>query len=116
MVTAVEHTVGDTIAHIECGLGLTPREIAAGLGVSPHTLERWRKGESFPQREVQQRLEALRTLNERVLDFFAGNGGAGWLRARNHYLSGLTPVEMIHLGHFDRVENSIGMIEHGIFQ
>ena len=116
MATVVEQTITDTIARFERDLGLTSQEIAAALGISLRTLERWRKGESLPQREGRQRLDELLSLHNHVLDLFEENGGAQWLRAQNRYLKGLTPAEMIRLGHFDRVEGAIGVIEHGIFQ
>lgn len=115
MAIAFERTVADAIASLERDLGLTSAELAGGLGVTTRTLDRWRKGESLPQREARERLAELIAVRDHAFHSLYPKDVPGWLRARNHYLAGLTPAQAVAAGRLDRVEGALVVIDHGLF-
>lgn len=111
----VVKSVGETIEHVARSLVLSDPEIATALGVGPRTVGRWRRGDAVPQRDARDRLVALVTLGEHVRETFDDDAAAGWLRAENRYLGGLTPREAIRAGRPDRVEAALEVVDSGIF-
>lgn len=106
---------GRAIVRLEDELGLTEPEIAGALGASQRTLERWRSGESHPQRAARLRLTQLLALARRLEETFAGGGIGDWLRTDNRYLGGMKPSEAIRAGRLDRVEGALEALDSGIF-
>ncbi len=97
-------------------LGLTDEELAGGLKASQRTIARWRAGETYPQRESRERLNALLALEERLRDNFKTiDAIRQWMRDESRYLGGITPAEAIQAGRIDRAEGAIGVIEWGIY-
>lgn len=115
MAIAFEQTVADAIAALERDLGLTSAELAGGLGVTTRTLDRWRKGESLPQREARERLTALAALRDHAFETLFAEDVPNWLRARNHSLAGMTPAQAISAGSVDQVEAALVVIDYGIY-
>jgi len=115
MVIAFEKTVADAIATIERDLGLTSAELAGGLGVTTRTLERWRKGESLPQREARERLAELAAVRDHAFETFYPEDVPGWIRHRNHYLAGLTPAQAVAAGSIESVEGALVVIDYGLY-
>ncbi len=114
MVIAFEQTVANALAALERDLGLTSAELAGGLGVTTRTLERWRKGESLPQREARERIHTLESIRAFTDDLFHTDARR-WMRSEIPVLGGLTPADAVRAGRADRVEHVLGAIEHGIF-
>jgi len=115
MAIAFEQTIADAIASLERDLGLTSAELAGGLGVTTRTLDRWRKGESLPQREARDRLAALEQVREQAYETLIADEVRRWMRSSLPVLSGLTPSDVIRVGRADRVHHVLGAIEHGIY-
>ena len=115
MAHLFEQTVADAIASIQRDLGLTSAEIAGGLGVTTRTLDRWRKGESLPQREARGRLHGLTALRDHALEAFCPEDLARWMRERNRALAGTRPADAVAVGRFDQVENALVVIAYGMF-
>ena len=100
----------------EGGLGLDRGELAAALGASVRTVERWRSGRTYPQREARERLAELVALEHRLGETFAEPGAPRtWLRSSNPYLGGLTPLEALRAGRPDRVEAALEALDSGVF-
>ena len=112
----LEIAPGRMIEQLERQLGLSADELARALGVSLRTLERWRAGESYPQREARRRLKALLDVQEHLSETFrSAEAARGWLHDDNRYLGGLTPADALRAGRFDRVEAALTALDSGIF-
>lgn len=85
------------------------------LGVSQRTLERWRSGESHPQRAARLRLAGLLVLVRWLENTFAGGGAEEWFRTDNRYLGRMKPSEAIWAGRVDRVETALEALDSNIF-
>lgn len=112
----LEITPARAVERLEEGLGLSRNELAAALAVSPRTLERWRAGETHPQRDARQLLAALVTLNDHLRETFENpEASRAWMHVGNRYLGGLTPAEAVRVGRFDRVEAALEALDSGVF-
>lgn len=96
-------------------LGLLQTKIAGALVVRPRTIERWRSGESPPQRAARLRLAELLVLARRLEETFADGGAEEWLRTDNRYLRGMKPSEAIRSGRVAWVEAALEDLESGVF-
>lgn len=115
MVT-IDITPRQAIEQLEQDLGLTPQDICGALNVTRRTLERWRSGESYPQRESREKLAELGELNEYFQEaFISSEDVRAWAHAKSRYLHWSTPVEMIRFGKFDRAKGALEVLESGIF-
>lgn len=115
MAIAFEQTIADAIAALERDLGLTSTELAGGLGVTTRTLDRWRKGESLPQRDARERLGALVSVRDHAYETLLADEVGRWIRSSLPVLAGLSPADLIRSGRADRVDHVLGAIEHGIY-
>ena len=107
---------GRLVQHLEETLGLSESELAQALEINPRTIERWRTGASYPQRNARDRLAALSHLTSRLgATFTTGEATRAWLRERNRYLGGLAPADLLRLGRIDRVEAAIEALDSGFF-
>lgn len=96
-------------------LGLTDDELAGPLNTSPRSISRWRAGETYPQREARERLNALLALDERLRENFTNTEAIRlWMRGESLYLAGLTPAQVVRAGRIDRAEAALGVLEWGI--
>ena len=103
------------IAEIKDALAITSGDIAQALGVDARTVDRWEKGQVYPQQQGRERLDALLDLARNVSAFFATPADAhGWVRDQNRYLGGLTPIEAIRAGREDRARAALGVMQWGI--
>ena len=104
------------VQQIEADLGLPAKDLTGALDVDRKTLDRWVKGETYPQREARKRLIALLGLRDHLAESFDDLAGAReWLNAPARYLGGITPVEALRTGRMDRVEAALEVLESGIF-
>lgn len=116
MVT-IDVTPRQALEQLEHDLGLTPEDLCGALGVSRRTLERWRSGDAYPQRESREKLAELIDLNDYFQEAFINSEAVReWVHAKSRYLKWLTPVDAIRLGRPDRAMGALAVIEHGIFQ
>lgn len=108
-------TPHQAIERIELHLGLTDDELASALNASLRTIARWRTGETYPQHESRERLNALLSLEERLQESFTTIEAIQlWMRDENLYLGELSPTEAIRAGRIDRAEAALGVLEWGI--
>ena len=104
------------LEQLETQFGLSSGQLATAVGTTSRTLDRWRTGESFPQREARHRLDHLIALSERLDETFATPESVlAWLRANSTYLGGLKPVEVLQAGRVDRVLAAIEALDSGAF-
>src|SRR5437764_373311 len=101
---------------LDSELGLSTDDIAGALATDPRTIERWRSGGTYPQRDARRRLASLLQLRLRLLDTFRTPSDARlWLQTQSRYLSGLTPADVLRVGRVDRVEAALEALDSGIF-
>lgn len=115
MVTATQPKLATILERLERELGLSPAELAAMFKVTAERLALWQTGEVHPVQVERERLDALLALDVHLHETITADGIPRWLRRNNHYLGGVTPVEVMMTGRFDRVDNALGIIDHGIF-
>lgn len=115
-MVAIDITPRQAIERLEHDLGLTPADLCGALGVSRRTLERWRAGEAYPQRESREKLAELIDLNDYFQDAFVDiEAIREWMHSKSRYLRWLTPAEMIRIGKPDRAKGALQVLEHGIY-
>lgn len=115
-MVALDTTPRQAIERLERDLGLTPQDLCGALNISRRTLERWRNGEAYPQRESREKLAELIELNEYFQDgFVSPEDTRQWVHSKSRYLKWATPAEMIRLGKFDQARGALVVIEHGIY-
>ena len=115
-MVALDTTPRQAIERLEHDLGLTPQDLCGALDISRRTLERWRNGEAYPQRESRERLAELIELNESLQDTFTGiEYVRTWMHSEARYLGWATPAEMVRLGRVDRARANLAVLEHGIY-
>lgn len=116
MVVTLHLTPDQAIIRLSRDLGLSLATLAQATGASTRTVERWRSGETLPQREARQRLADLLALDQRLRNSFdSPEAIRAWLNAENRYLGGLTPADAVQVGRFDRVEAALEALDSGIF-
>ena len=97
-------TPRETLDTLAKSLGFREEDLAQALNSNRRTLQRWRAGTAYRQRQVRQRLAELLRLQERVRGTFKGRGAVRkWFHSESRYLGGITPTEAIRVGRSDRV-------------
>ena len=115
-MVALDTTPRQAIEQLEHDLGLTPQDLCGAMGVSRRTLERWRSGDAYPQRESREKLAELVELDEALQASFINlEHVRTWMHSEARYLGSATPAEMVRIGRIDRARANLGVLEHGIF-
>lgn len=115
-MVALDTTPRQAIERLEHELGLTPADLCGALGITRRTLERWRSGESYPQKESRERLAELMELREGLEDVFTDQAYVlEWMHLPARYLGGISPAEVIRLGRIDRARATLAALEHSIY-
>jgi hypothetical protein len=115
MVTATQPKLATILERLKRELGLSTAELATLLNVTTERLALWQTGAERPVPAERARLDELLSLDVHLHETITADGIPRWLRRNNHYLGGVTPVEVMMTGRFDRVDNALGIIDHGIF-
>jgi transcriptional regulator with XRE-family HTH domain len=116
LMVIIDITPHQALKQLESDLGLTPEDLAHALGVSRRTLERWRSGEAYPQRESREKLAELMAFHEHVCDVFTSlDAVRKWMHTEARYLAWITPADALRLGRVDHANSALGVLEHGIF-
>lgn len=115
MVT-INVTPRQAIEQLERDLGLTPQDLCGALNVTRRTLERWRSGEAYPQRESREKLAELTELRDHLQESFIDVESVRlWMHTPARYIGWTTPAEMVRLGKIDRARSVIEVLDSGIF-
>jgi ribosome-binding protein aMBF1 (putative translation factor) len=115
-MATLQLTPDQAIVRLSRDLGLSTATLAQATGASPRTVERWRAGETLPQREARRRLAALLALDRRLRETFDSSEAIrAWLHSENRYLGGLTPAEAVQAGRVDRADAALEALDSGIF-
>lgn len=112
----LDRSPGAAIDALQRDLGLSLGDLAAALHVHQHTVERWRKGDTYPQRDADRCLTALMALHARLGAMFTSwEAAADWLHDPNRYLGDMTPAEVLRAGRLDRIDVALTGFEAGVF-
>lgn len=87
---------------------LTQREIARMAGAGERSVRRWLASPDSIniQRRYTRVIDDLRDLLVVLEPTLPGEQFARWLRARNRYLRGLRPIDVIAEGHYEQVREA----------
>ena len=112
----LEMVPGRIIDQVEDELGLTDRDVALAVGVNLRTMERWRAGETYPQRDARQRLAALLALRHHLRETFStAEAIRVWTHTDSRYLGGFSPADALRVGRIERVEAALEALDSGAF-
>jgi transcriptional regulator with XRE-family HTH domain len=117
MITSIPSTTPyQALQRFRAELGLNDQEIAAAFGVTPRTIERWLRGDAYPQHQARRTMALMLEFSDALGDTFSTvSAGKKWLRTESRYLGGLTPVDAIRVGRVDRARAALEALESGIF-
>jgi len=95
---------------------LTQRELAAMIGADARTIRRWAADDDDfePQERYARRIDDLRDLVALLVETLPGVQTARWLRARNRYLKGERPLEVLAGGRYDEVREAAHAYVDGV--
>jgi transcriptional regulator with XRE-family HTH domain len=117
LFTVLATTPADALDALEKSLGIREDELAQALDSDRRTLQRWRTGAAYPQRQARQRLAELLTLRERVRAVFKRRGAVRkWFHSESSHLGGITPAEAIRVGRSDRVDAALEALRSNTLQ
>jgi ribosome-binding protein aMBF1 (putative translation factor) len=107
-------TPSEALDTLKKSLGLSEEELAQALNSNRRTLQRWRAGTAYPQRQARQRLAELLSLLDRVRRVLKRQAAVRkWFQSETHYLGGITPAEAIRVGRLDRVDAAFAELDPG---
>ncbi len=94
----------DAIQQANDILGLNSIEVAEALGVHRQTVFRYRKLESVPSAEVQERLTKIREISYLLAEVFINiEAQHEWLYSPELLLRDRRPIDLIKKGEFDEI-------------
>ena len=97
-------------------LGLNFTEVAEALGVHRQTIFRYRKLESVPSAEVQERLAMIREISYLLSEVFVNREAQlEWLYGPVPLLRDRRPIDLIRKGEFDEVMSILAGHYSGTF-
>ncbi len=115
-MTTLNMTAGQAVERLERDLGLQMDELAGALDVSARSVERWRTGATYPQRDARERFAILLRLDSRLQDTFESRDAIKlWMHSESRYLRGLKPIEAAKVGRFDVIEAALDALDAGVF-
>lgn len=115
-MATLQLTPDQAVVRLSRDLGFSTATLARATGTSPRTVERWRTGATWPQRDARRRLAALLALDRRLRETFdSPDAIRAWLHAENRYLGGLRPADAVQVGRVDRVEAALEALDSGVF-
>lgn len=94
-------------------VGLTEADVAAATGADERSVRRW-LGATRPTRHERQ-IDDLRSIVQLLAETLTNDGVRQWLRARNRYLKGDRPLDVLARGEYKRVHEAAEAFVEGYF-
>jgi hypothetical protein len=96
---------------------LTEVDLADGTGASTRTVRRWLATHSATRRESRyaRQIDDLRMIVGELEESLTPKGIRQWLRARNRYLDGERPIDLIREREFKRVQEAALAFREGYY-
>lgn len=111
MTSAVAKIIDDLKAHG----GLKGLDVANLASVSPATVSRWSAGTARPHPKAELQISDLRYIVDRLAEFYTPEETRLWLYSRHRLLADARPIDLIHVGHTDRVLAVIESLDEGTY-
>ncbi len=97
-------------------LNVSKEVLAGALTVDVRAIDRWRTGESFPQKDSRRRLDQLSEVKDHLYQTFNSVQTIhAWMHNDSPYLGGLKPTEVLRAGRIDRIEAALVALDNGAF-
>lgn len=104
------------VAAVLQGLGIDEETLALALDVNKRTIERWLEAGHRPQREAEERLNALVEIKDHLTDTFDDQKVIHrWITRDSRYLGGMSPRDVLRAGRIDRVQGALIALDEGTF-
>lgn len=111
-----KRSAANTIQRANEILGMNFSEVAEALGVQRQTVYRYRKLESVPNAEVQERLAKIREISYLLSEVFIDEDAQlEWLYSPVPLLRDRRPIDLIRKGEFDEVMSVLAGHYSGAF-
>ena len=108
--------IGETVRYLRREIGMTEVDLADGTGASTRTVRRWIAAQATqPQARHARQIDDLKTIVDELEDSLTPKGIRQWLRARNRYLDGARPIDLLRQGQFDRVNDAARAFSEGYY-
>jgi transcriptional regulator with XRE-family HTH domain len=95
--------------------GLKGTDVANIAAVSPATVSRWTAGTASPHPKTQLLIADLRYIVDRLAEFYTPEEARLWLYSKHRLLDGARAIDLINLGHADKVLAVIESLDEGTF-
>ncbi len=120
--SAFQLAPGQVLRLLTEDMGIEEKDLRVVFDVEQRSIEKWRSGETLPQKETRRRLNELVALHEHLGQTFTLYEGArAWMRAPLRYLGGLTPLQVLRAGDtedvssVERLEEALEALDSGVF-
>jgi transcriptional regulator with XRE-family HTH domain len=112
------HTPLERVRHLRHEIGLTETDLATATGASTRTVRRWTHAlDDDLQRgpNYARQIDDLDAIVTELQDSLTPKGIQQWLWARNRYLKGKRPIEVLGEGRFDVVYEAAAAFRDGVY-
>ncbi|MCT7376006.1 MbcA/ParS/Xre antitoxin family protein [Chelativorans salis] len=90
-------------------------DVANMLDVRPETVSRWNQGKAYPHRDTEKLLLELEYIVDQLGDFYEPNDARRWIFARQRFLDGESPADLIRVGRIDDVLSLVQKMRDGVY-
>jgi len=116
MATVVRSPYVAMVTDVVRVLGIDEETLALALSVNKRTIERWLEAGHRPQKEAEERLNALVEVKKHLDDTFDNPEAIHrWMQRDSRYLGGMSPRDALRAGRIDRVQGALIALDEGTF-
>jgi hypothetical protein len=94
-------------------VGVPSADIAKATGVKERQVQHWAAGSSKPRDETRDRLVDVHYIARQLGEVYAPEGVEIWLHARNRWLDGARPIDLLEAGDFQPVIHAVDRLISG---
>lgn len=107
----------ESVRYLRRHTKLTEADLADGTGASTRTVRRWLIADPEKARDPHyaRQIDDLRMVVSELEESLTAKGIRQWLRARNRYLEGDRPIDLIREGEFKRVREAALAFREGYY-
>lgn len=106
------------VRYLRGDIGMTEGELADATGATTRTVRRWTKvDEADLQRgpNYAKEIDDLYAVVSELCESLTGKGIRQWLKARNRYLKGERPIDLLRKGQFQEVYDAAVAFRDGVY-
>ena len=94
-------------------VGVPNSDIAKATGVKERQVQHWAAGSSKPRDETRDRLVDVYYIARQLSDVYMPDGVEIWLHARNRWVGGSRPIDLLEAGDFAPVVQAVERLTSG---